>query len=139
MLRFFAPREAAVGIKVDAKSSCRRPTGIVISIQPQGYVPTSPNGEGRRAPRTPSGGPLGVRKVMPIFTYFAITAPALLALLFALSAYLQPAKAPSPTNVLPIGTANAKSGPTARGVAADEASHFRRLKQIPINGIKGPS
>jgi hypothetical protein len=80
----------------------------------------------------------GVRKVMPIFTYFAITAPALLVFLLALSAYLQPAKAPSPTDVLSVGTANAKSGPTTQGGAADDASHFRRLKQIPINGIKGP-
>jgi hypothetical protein len=80
----------------------------------------------------------GFEKVMPIFRYFAITAPALLVLLLALSAYLQE-KAPSPTDVLTTGTANAKSGPTAQGVAGEEASHFRRLKQIPINGIKGPS
>ena len=75
---------------------------------------------------------------MPIFTYFAITGPALLALLLALSAYLELGKAPSPTDVLAIGTAKAKSNPTAQGLAADEASHFRRLKQIPINAIKGP-
>jgi hypothetical protein len=75
---------------------------------------------------------------MPIFRYFAITGPALLALLLALSAYLQPENPPSPTDVLTTGTANAKSGPTAQGLAADEASHFRRLKQIPINGVKGP-
>jgi len=75
---------------------------------------------------------------MPIFRFFAITGPALLALLLLLSAYLQPEKAANPADVLTTGTANAKSGPTAEGVAADEASHFRRLKQIPINGTKGP-
>ena len=44
----------------------------------------------------------------------------------------EPLKAPSPTEFLAIGTANANSGPTARGVAADEETHFLRLKQIPI-------
>ena len=75
---------------------------------------------------------------MPIFTYFAITGPALLVLLLALNAYLDPEKAPSPTELLAIGIANANSGPTSRGVAADEESHFLRLKQIPIKVIKGP-
>ena len=78
-------------------------------------------------------------QVMPIFTYFAITGPALLVLLLALNAYLEPEKVPSPTELLAIGTANANSGPTAPGIAADEKSQFLRLKQIPIKAIKGPS
>jgi hypothetical protein len=75
---------------------------------------------------------------MPIFTYFAITGPVLLGLLLALNAYFEPEKAPSRTELLAIGTANAHSGPSAQVVGADEASHFLRLKQIPINAIKGP-
>ena len=60
-------------------------------------------------------------------------------LLLAHSAYLEPEKAPSPTELLAIGPAKAHSDPTAQVVAAKEESSFLRLKQIPINAIKGPA
>ena len=69
---------------------------------------------------------------MPIFKYFAITGPTLLGLLLALSAYLEPDKAP----LVAIGTANAHSGPMAQEVAADQETHFLRLRQLPINAVK---
>jgi hypothetical protein len=110
-------------------------------MQPWGYVLASPAVRAAGCCLPPTGGPLyltGIRKVMPIFTYFATTGPVLLALLLALNAYFEPEKAPSRTELLAIGTANAHSGPSAQVVGADEASHFLRLKQIPINAIKGP-
>ena len=76
---------------------------------------------------------------MPIFTYFATTGSVLLGLLLAHSAYLEPEKAPSPTELLAIGPAKAHSDSTAQVVAAKEESSFLRLKQIPINAIKGPA
>ena len=69
---------------------------------------------------------------MPIFTYFAITGPASLALLLALSAYVEPEKAPSPTELLAIGAANAHSDSPEQVVAAEEESDFLRLSRFPL-------
>jgi hypothetical protein len=69
---------------------------------------------------------------MPIFTYFAITGPVLLALVLALSAYLEPEKAPTPTELLAIGAANAHSGSPEQMAAAEEESDFSRLNRFPL-------
>jgi hypothetical protein len=69
---------------------------------------------------------------MPILRYFATTGPVLLALLLAHSAYLEPEKAPSPTDLLAIGAANAHSGSPEQVVAEEAESDFLRLSRFPL-------
>jgi hypothetical protein len=67
---------------------------------------------------------------MPILAYFAVTGPLLLAALLALSAYLEPDKAPTPGELLGIQRAHASHSSAA--IPADKPSDFERLRARPL-------
>jgi hypothetical protein len=68
---------------------------------------------------------------MPVLAYFAVTAPILLAILLAVSAHLEPHKAPSAADFLGIGPANATSQ-IAPTTPQEPLSEFARLKGLPL-------
>ena len=69
---------------------------------------------------------------MPVFTFFAVTGPLLLAALIALSAYLDPSGAPAPADFFGIRTAQANVDVDAAGPQDDAPSAFARLKARPV-------
>ena len=71
---------------------------------------------------------------MPVFTYFAVTGPVLLAILIAISAYLDPAKAPSPEEFLGVGRASADASGVHPVAPEAELSEFLRLQGLPLDG-----
>jgi hypothetical protein len=70
---------------------------------------------------------------MPILVYFGVTAPLLLAALLAISAYLEPEKAPSTAELLGIPSAQAHVNAAAPKPVPPEPSTFDLLKGLPLN------
>jgi hypothetical protein len=69
---------------------------------------------------------------MPVLTYFTVMGPILLAVLLAVSAYLDPAKAPSPAELLGVRAASADAARMQSSSSADEIPEFLRLKGMPM-------
>ena len=70
---------------------------------------------------------------MPILVYFGVTAPLLLGGLLAISAYLEPDKAPSTAELLGIPSAQAHVIAGTPKPLPNEPSTFDRLKGLPLN------
>jgi hypothetical protein len=70
---------------------------------------------------------------MPFLTYFAVMGPLLLGGLLALSAYLEPDKAPSTAELLGIPSAQAHVNTTTPKPLPAEPSTFDLLKGLPLN------
>jgi len=70
---------------------------------------------------------------MPVLTYFAVAGSVLLALLLAISAHLDPEKAPNAAEFLGVRAANADARRLHPVMPQDELSDFLRLKRLPLN------
>jgi len=70
---------------------------------------------------------------MPLLAYFTVTGPLLLAALLALSASLEPEKAPTTAELLGIPSAKAEAGSAAAAAQNTELSDFQKLKLRPLN------
>jgi hypothetical protein len=70
---------------------------------------------------------------MPVFTYFAVVGPLLLAALLAVSAYLDPAQAPNAAEFFGVRAANADSRPVQPVASQDELPEVLRLKRLPLD------
>jgi hypothetical protein len=70
---------------------------------------------------------------MPVLTYFTVMGPVLLAALLAISAYLDPDKAPSPAEFLGVRAASADSARVQSKPSEDKLPEFLRLKGLPLN------
>jgi len=69
---------------------------------------------------------------MPILTYFAVTVPLLLGGLLAVSAYLEPEKAPTTAELIGIPSANAHVVVAPPSAPAHQPSEFDRLSARPL-------
>jgi hypothetical protein len=70
---------------------------------------------------------------MPILTYFAVAGSLLLAVLLAVSAYLDPAKAPTAAEFFGVHAANADSRGVQPVMTQDDLPEVLRLKRLPLN------